>query len=364
MTGKQPEPQGLISRLWRRARAAVQAPTNTTPPLGSSLGRAPVKLLENTSLRRSLSLGPRPSVEPPHVFDYQFARSPAVSAAPSISSYRQHVHQPHVSGTNEEDLEVIEEVDTPPRTSLDDTYRDFPREAGDLEEPADSDSVVRGARSAKGHNLSEAPQHDGAGLLVENTSSDQAKPSFSKSSTFSADALSEALRGADQQPPGPGEEEEFEAPTPLLSIRVTESLLPPVSTLPMGSPSMGGQLPSVPGQNDPFHFTPSTTLELTAEANVPVYYDTARATCSLNLVCYRSGAKGCDLQQIQCVLRSNFSTDESFRAATKSNKHLVHTDDEFFRDMQRLYKYKMCGFFRRYFSLKTLRAFRVLAVSS
>ena len=31
--------------------------------------------------------------------------------------------------------------------------------------------------------------------------------------------------------------------------------------------------------------------------------------------------------------------------------------------MQRLYETKMCGFFRRYFSLKSLRAFRVLAVS-
>jgi hypothetical protein len=98
-------------------------------------------------------------------------------------------------------------------------------------------------------------------------------------------------------------------------------------------------------------------------AETPSFYDTSKPTCSLNLVCYRSGAKGCDLQQIHCLLRSRLPGDESFVAIADANPHLVHTDDQFFHEIRQLYETKMCGFFRRYFSLKTLRMFRVLAVS-
>jgi hypothetical protein len=92
------------------------------------------------------------------------------------------------------------------------------------------------------------------------------------------------------------------------------------------------------------------------------FYDVTKPTCSLSLVCYRSGAKGCALLQLQCVLRSLFPDDASFETVLEANPHLVHTDDQFFREMRRLYETGMCGFFRRWFSLKTLRAFRVLAV--
>jgi hypothetical protein len=92
-------------------------------------------------------------------------------------------------------------------------------------------------------------------------------------------------------------------------------------------------------------------------------YDVSRPTCSLNLVCYRSGAKGCELQQVRCVLRSRFPDDESFNKAVLAKGHLVYNDVQFFNEMRRLYISKMCGPLRRYFSLKSLRAFRILAVS-
>jgi hypothetical protein len=149
----------------------------------------------------------------------------------------------------------------------------------------------------------------------------------------------------------------FDAPGAL------SGLAPPVPFVPM----------STPGQNPRDIFPPpsaskgapkTTDATTVLETQDPSHYDTTKPTCSLNLVCYRSGAKGCDLQQMQCVLQTMFPSEEAFQATITANKDLVHSDDQFFREMQRLYRYKMCSFFRRYFSLKSLRAFRVLAVSS
>lgn len=93
-------------------------------------------------------------------------------------------------------------------------------------------------------------------------------------------------------------------------------------------------------------------------------YDIARPTCSLNLVCYRSGAKGCVLRQVQTVLESQFKDTARFEKAISANPQLIHTDEQFFRELRRLYWTEMCGFWRRYFFLKTLQGLRVLAVSS
>lgn len=95
-------------------------------------------------------------------------------------------------------------------------------------------------------------------------------------------------------------------------------------------------------------------------------YDTSKSTCSLNLVCYRSGARGgpC-LEQVHTVLRSRFKGDDAaFRHFTEELHPEYIVDDEgLFTEMRRLYDAKMCGFFRRYFSLKSLRSFRILSVS-
>jgi hypothetical protein len=131
------------------------------------------------------------------------------------------------------------------------------------------------------------------------------------------------------------------------------------------------QMPRRPPTSDPPEEKQPGTIETTTVAveeessplpASPDYYDVTKPTCSLNLVCYRSGAKGCALLQVHCVLRSLFPDDASFDTVLDANPHLVHTDDHFFAEMRRLYETEMCGFFRRWFSLKTLRAFRVLAV--
>ena len=77
----------------------------------------------------------------------------------------------------------------------------------------------------------------------------------------------------------------------------------------------------------------------------------------MNLVCYRSEAWCCDLQQLQCIRRTGFSSDEDFDSAVKANFHLIQTDDQFFQEIRHLYTTKLCGFFWRSFSLETLRGF-------
>lgn len=161
----------------------------------------------------------------------------------------------------------------------------------------------------------------------------------------------------------------FNATGPASPLGSNSNLIPPVSNIPMdtpglgprdriasGSPILGPQSPDISTQG------PADTNHA-SEIIQPSYYDTTKPTCSLNLVCYRSGSRGCDLQQIHCVLRSMYSSEESFQSAVASQPHLVYSDDQFFREMKRLYTRKMCGLFRRYFSLKTLRAFRILSVS-
>lgn len=179
---------------------------------------------------------------------------------------------------------------------------------------------------------------------------------FASSSAPPRLQITSAVRNTDQDPP-------------LGTIR---SLAPPVSTLPMTSPLVermppppeaGGLVPQSatppPSEKQP---STATTAPAVQDAASSIFYDISKPTCSLNLVCYRSGAKGCDLQQIQCVLRTMFPSDESFDTVIEANPHLIYSDNQFFEEMHRLYRTRMCGFFRRYFSLKTLRAFRVLAV--
>ncbi|KAK5655824.1 hypothetical protein OQA88_5362 [Cercophora sp. LCS_1] len=142
------------------------------------------------------------------------------------------------------------------------------------------------------------------------------------------------------------------------------TLAPPVLTKPLeASPGLSPIHGFFPGLNPDLGPGDSAKTEgpTEAETTSPTYYDTNKPTCSLNLVCYRSGAKGCELQQIQGILRSKYSSDGSFEAARTANPTLITTDDQFFHEMERLYETKMCSFLRRHFSLKSLKAFRVLA---
>jgi hypothetical protein len=91
--------------------------------------------------------------------------------------------------------------------------------------------------------------------------------------------------------------------------------------------------------------------------------NTSKPTCSLNLICYRPGRQGCVLRQIQVISRARFHTDEDYNAAVKQNEGIVWTDVGLFKLLYREYNGHMCGFWRRYLSLETLRQVRLLTVS-
>lgn len=88
----------------------------------------------------------------------------------------------------------------------------------------------------------------------------------------------------------------------------------------------------------------------------------SKPTCSLNLVCYRSGSSGCKLHQVQVTQSIKFEKTEDFAKAIMADRDLITTDAEFFRALRRAYLSEMCGFWRRFFFLKNLRGFRLLSV--
>lgn len=95
----------------------------------------------------------------------------------------------------------------------------------------------------------------------------------------------------------------------------------------------------------------------------PDFYDISKPTCSLNLLCFRSEADGCHRQEIRCALRSRYPDNENFQDTIKANPSFIYTDDQFFSQMKRAFETKLQGRLRCWLSLKTLKGFRVLAVS-
>jgi hypothetical protein len=75
-----------------------------------------------------------------------------------------------------------------------------------------------------------------------------------------------------------------------------------------------------------------------------------KPTCSLNLMCYRSGSQGCIRRQIQVV-----------RKWGEGYPEMIRNDQEFFQALHHEYEQHICGFWRRYLSLKTLRQIRLLS---
>jgi hypothetical protein len=138
----------------------------------------------------------------------------------------------------------------------------------------------------------------------------------------------------------------FGAPSPPLPP--SESFASPL--LPPTTPSLGDRLSS-----DEVKTKPSKPT---------IHYDTSKPTCTLNLVCYRSGSKGCELHQIQTAKRSRFKTEAEFQRMVEEATDLIVTDEQFFRALRKVYLAKMCGFWRRVFFLKTLRGIRLLSVST
>jgi hypothetical protein len=119
----------------------------------------------------------------------------------------------------------------------------------------------------------------------------------SSTSDRARDALIEDETKASAQNPPPG--------TTFGSLGI-RSLAPPVPTLPLSSPS-SERFPVVAdvefvGQSPTGKQLEKQTGTLTVtadhDAERPGFYDDTKPTCSLNLVCYRSGAKGCGLEQV------------------------------------------------------------------
>ncbi|KAF2265241.1 hypothetical protein CC78DRAFT_579651 [Lojkania enalia] len=81
-------------------------------------------------------------------------------------------------------------------------------------------------------------------------------------------------------------------------------------------------------------------------------------TCSLNLVCY---SRGCTIRQIRATSRKHFRTDEEFNDAIANTPSLITTDRKLFETLREKYQKDMSGFWRHYFSLKTLRRLRLLS---
>ena len=277
-----------LSKLWRKR--AASATISAIPRHGESSLDAH-RPFGDAEIDRS--------VEPPPVFDYQFARSPAPSVA---SSYRSQLLQQR--GLDRADnLQAIVELAEPDDDQLcpplqlgrpessDSTFGPGPKpaspgarrsgESGDVEAieavrpPVQSDSFR--------FDFSAVQSPKGAGS-VEDTVPDP-PVTLSPSHVDGLPAASEA---------------EPQISNAVLFLEDIGTILPPLSTVPVHSPSlnMPGPAPSTVFESPPLVGPPSikirasTTQMAPADAR-PAYYNTTKPTFSLNLVCYRSGAKGC-----------------------------------------------------------------------
>jgi hypothetical protein len=90
--------------------------------------------------------------------------------------------------------------------------------------------------------------------------------------------------------------------------------------------------------------------------------DLEKPTCSLNLICYRPGSQGCVLRQVRVLNRQRSKDNVELENSLKLDSDLIETDQDFFEAIRAEYSEHMCGFWRHYFSLKTLRHIRLLSV--
>jgi len=126
--------------------------------------------------------------------------------------------------------------------------------------------------------------------------------------------------------------------SPRPTSPVISATLPPINRHPHISPPASTAIDQ------------STALPPTQTATSPTIDDWSKPTCSLNLMCYRPGSQGCIRRQIQVARKSS----EEYPA-------MIQTDQDFFQALHREYEQHICGFWRRYLSLKTLRQIRLLS---
>ena len=129
-------------------------------------------------------------------------------------------------------------------------------------------------------------------------------------------------------------------------------LTPPVPILPLASPAIDD------GKQSRTGLLPDSPSAIPARDS----YDINKPTCSLNLVCYRGGDRGCVLVQINAILESRFANLEDFKKALTADPRLIDTDQALLYRLHKAYRSEMCSFWRRIFSLKTHTGIRLLAV--
>ncbi|XTI84282.1 hypothetical protein V2W45_1366780 [Cenococcum geophilum] len=117
----------------------------------------------------------------------------------------------------------------------------------------------------------------------------------------------------------------------------------------------------VEGLVPPVHATvlQQTIGPRTAKQDGQPQYNVDRAICSLNIICYRHNGT-CVMEPIMTTMESRYRTPESYQQALKQKPDLIVNDSQLFTQMRQKYRTRMCGFWRRWFGLKTLRSFRIL----
>ncbi|KAF2183736.1 hypothetical protein K469DRAFT_751445 [Zopfia rhizophila CBS 207.26] len=89
-----------------------------------------------------------------------------------------------------------------------------------------------------------------------------------------------------------------------------------------------------------------------------------KPTCSLNLVCYRKGSTGCVMRQIVVTSQDRWNSYKVYKDFFLKHPNLIPSDERLFKELRKTYLKDMCGFWRRNFSLKTLRRLRLLSYTS
>ncbi|KAK0634009.1 hypothetical protein B0T14DRAFT_85145 [Immersiella caudata] len=145
-------------------------------------------------------------------------------------------------------------------------------------------------------------------------------------------------------------------PTPPLMVAGNSSA-PPSPTLPAAQGSALPTLePALEGKGNP-----NSSVAVKEATENSDQYDTSRPLCSLHLLCYRSGGRPPCRGQLITALKSRFPDEQSYEALVKEHVEYIVTDEKLFEQMRHVYETKMCGFFRQYLSLKSLRSLRLLS---
>jgi hypothetical protein len=253
--------------------------------------------------------GRRRPVEPPQIPHYKFSPSPGSNYESSRS-----VFQPE---------SIFEESQQAP------TPEEF------LQAPAPTVGVLPIAEASNGSRGAGFEQY----LVDYNAPANVVPPSSGNPLLTPGEPIPGVIPGTNQAPYG----------------NVTEEVKPPVSRK-GGLETIAEIEPQSPDEPK------EKTDDVSTEHQKMMEHISTSPTCSLNLVCYRSGVQGCKLRQIQTIYKSRFADDAAFQKALAQQPQLISSDVEFFQTLRKQYLGHMCGFWRRVFFLKTLCGFRLLQV--